>query len=219
MPFSAKGGTCLPYLRRAWTVVSVLACVLVIFFGVRAYQQHKYSEEIAVQTYNEWRNQMVGIQDYLHSIGPGEKPHPHGSWSQNSNMALINAESISQTARAVAGEAAMILHGQTSSVFSQMAIVSVSLQTELDDMIDHGRYVHGVYEFTEPVHVSIADRDFLYRQLVDIVLAGMPMTVTNVRQINAQSEHLSALTNANSKTFGVFSDAFIKFMRSTGQFQ
>lgn len=97
-----------------------------------------------------------------------------------------------------------------------MAIVSVSLQTELDDMIDHGRYVHGVWNLR---NVSIADRDFMYHQLVDIVLAGMPMTVTNVRQINAQSEHLSALTNANSKTFGVFSDAFIKFMRSTGQFQ
>lgn len=207
------------YAKRVWRFISVITFILTIFFGFRAYLQHRHTDYVAVQTYNEWRNQLVGIQNYLYSTGPGEKLHPHFSWSQNPNMALLNADIFAETSGAIASEAAAAFSGQLTNDFIEMAMVNQTLSSEYDAMIDHGTYVKDVYKFTQPTRISIADRDFAYQQLMNKVLKGLPMTVTSVGQINTLYNDLKALTFGNPAPIGIYSAPFEKFMYSTGQFK
>jgi hypothetical protein len=197
--------------KKVWTTVSVIACVLVVFFGFRTYQQTKQERHAEIQTYNQWMNLMTFADSYLNSQGEGEKPRA-GAFVQSPNAALFKADKYLGEANVLASDANRLLHGQAGAVDGELARVSQQLDWEVAEMYDYGTYEKGKYESTTPLKVLIADRDFMHTQITNVVLKGMPATVTNVGQINAQLDHLRSLQDV-----GVFSQTFEKFMEGTGQ--
>lgn len=111
----------------------------------------------------------------------------------------------------LASGAAGMPNGEASQTIARLSMVASQISQEIESMYDQGTYVKGNYQITTPMKTLVADRNFMHSKVTDTILKGMPTSVTNVKQINNQFNHLSTLD------VGVFSKDFDNFMVSTGQ--
>lgn len=205
------------YIQRTWNVLSVMAWITVIGLGIHMYQNNERARNIEIESYNSWVTDIRVAESYLNSAGPYEKPNGNpGEIGYNPNLALFTAEKFIDEARARSGEASMIFQGKVGDTFSKMEQTSQNLNDELNILEDYGTYSGSVLEFRQ-VKTAIADRNFMYGQIKNTVLAGMPATVTSIQQIREQWRHLNQINSQANNGIGNSSSSFEKFAQSTGQ--
>lgn len=203
-------------LTKVWNVISILSIISAGFLGFRMYKHGRQIRATEVQDYNNWMNMMEGAKMSLSALEPSEKPKKGHLGIEAASMSILDANKWNSMASTLASTVSAAPQGQTGNdVFSEMAQVCFNFGSELGAMNPQGRFVDGrTYQFTD-ANISIVDRNFMYAQIKNVILKGMPTDVRSISQVYAQYNHL----NSVSGKIGVFSHTFVKFMKHTGQFR
>lgn len=200
-----------------WIVYTIIVSIMVVVFGVGAFQANQRANSAVVGIYTAWMSSMGLAETYLSSHGPGEtQGKPPTLWI-DPNMALIRADSATVQAAAAASAASQAFNGKLGVEFAQMAGISQSFDQELQMMGNYGQFVHNRWAFLTPHSVSIADRRYMDFVLRHVILQGMPTNAVTVEDILGAGNHLQSLDRQGNTYLGISGTAFVKFMESTGQ--
>lgn len=205
------------FVKLTLNILSAIACVVLVIVALQGDPARRYAEQLEVTNYTQWMNDMIGAKYALATQGPNETPRGMGANYMNPNMAMIDADLWLKKAASFAEGVSFATRGYSAQVFGRLAAIALTASAELEMLTDKGGYLGDVFEFTMPIRTQIANREFMYHQVADIVLGGMPNTVSTVKQIDAVYRHIDALGSGNPTNFGTFSADFAKHMRRQGE--